>query len=155
MLQSILTGPVIANSMALPTHLATTLLQQHVNNVLSAQSISSNSVFVICFIIFINYIILNSLDVQTVQPEFVPDGRTVQQQQQLQQNNQTFITGNGTSGVKRTIAQIDGANDSSTSDEDDDDDDEDIDDEIGDNDDDDEDDDLDQNSASDAVSILV
>lgn len=40
MLQSILSGPVITNSMALPTHLATSLLQQHVNNVLSAQSIS-------------------------------------------------------------------------------------------------------------------
>jgi len=41
MLQSILSGPVITNSMALPTHLATTLLQQHVNNVLSAQGKSS------------------------------------------------------------------------------------------------------------------
>lgn len=91
--------------------------------------------------------------VQTVQQEFLPDGRTVQQQQQLQQNNQTFISGNGTGGVKRTIAQIDGANDSSTSEDDDDDDDDDIDDDIGDNDDDDEDDDKDQNSASDAVNI--
>lgn len=89
--------------------------------------------------------------VQAAQPEFLSDGRTIQQQQ-LQQNNQSFISGNGTGGVKRTIAQVDGANDSSTSDDDDDDDD-DIDDDIGDNDDDDEDDDKDQNSASDAVSI--
>lgn len=92
--------------------------------------------------------------VQTVQPEFLPDGRTVQQQQQLQQNNQAFISGNGTGGVKRTIAQVDGANDTSSSEDDDDDDDDDIDDEIGDNDDDDEDDEKDQNSASDAVNIF-
>ncbi|XP_050533045.1 transcription initiation factor IIA subunit 1 [Daktulosphaira vitifoliae] len=124
-LQSILTGPVITNSMALPTHLATALLQQHVNNVLQGQSISG---------------------IQTVQSTEVIQ----QQQQQLQQNNQTFISGNGsTGGVKRTIAQVDGTNDSSTSDEDDDD----IDDDLGDDDDDDDDEDddkEDQNSASDA-----
>lgn len=41
MLQSILSGPVITNSMAMATPLATSFLQQHVNNVLAAQSISS------------------------------------------------------------------------------------------------------------------
>lgn len=45
MLQSILSGPVITNSMALPTHLATSLLQQHVNSVLAAQSISGKAFF--------------------------------------------------------------------------------------------------------------
>jgi len=41
MLQSILSGPVITNSMAMTTPLATSFLQQHVNSVLAAQSISS------------------------------------------------------------------------------------------------------------------
>lgn len=46
MLQSILSGPVITNSMALPTHLATSLLQQHVNSVLSAQTISGRMIYI-------------------------------------------------------------------------------------------------------------
>lgn len=50
MLQTILTGPVITNSMALPTHLATSLLQQHVNSVLAAQSVSSKIIFLINFL---------------------------------------------------------------------------------------------------------
>jgi len=41
MLQSILSGPVITNSMAMATPLATSFLQQHVNSVLAAQSMSS------------------------------------------------------------------------------------------------------------------
>lgn len=49
MLQTILTGPVITNSMALPTHLATSLLQQHVNSVLAAQAVSSKIIFLLIF----------------------------------------------------------------------------------------------------------
>lgn len=51
MLQSILSGQVITNSMALPTHLATALLQQHVNSVLAAQSISGT---IFNFVFFFN-----------------------------------------------------------------------------------------------------
>lgn len=52
MLQSILNGPVITNSMALPTHLATSLLQQHVNNVLAAQSIPSKKIILVNNFVF-------------------------------------------------------------------------------------------------------
>ncbi|KAL5232977.1 hypothetical protein ACI65C_000387 [Semiaphis heraclei] len=89
MLQSILSGQVITNSMAMTTPLATSFLQQHVNSVLAAQSISS---------------------VQTVvQPEFLSDVRTTQQQQQqqLQQNNQAFISGNEPLNSGDDVSDID------------------------------------------------
>lgn len=57
MLQSILSGPVITNSMAMTTPLATSFLQQHVNSVLAAQSISSK-LFVRTFFVLSLYYIL-------------------------------------------------------------------------------------------------
>lgn len=52
----------------------------------------------------------------------MPDGQTEQQQQQqqFQQYSPTITCENGASPYKRTIDQIDGANDSSTSEDDDD-----------------------------------